>query len=451
MTKTMILPAEILSREFDARLLQGVMALEKDWQVILGSKALINRMIWRLPPSVYLCQTLTHKRKALLKLLPALGHISYGWDEEGLIYLNRETYLSRRVSSDTLKQLHALISWGEQSAADIAERAKSANLEPKPLGNPRFDLLRPELRNIYRREVENLHAIHGDYILINTNFGTQNPIISIDPNKPKKAARKDRGAADLPAKYAEFVEHRRIIFNGFKEMIRPLAQSFPELNIIVRPHPGEEISVWKEIAQATPNLKILREGASIPWQLGAKAIIHNGCTTAAESAFMGHTPIAYCPVSSVENESALPNAISHRTHNIAELITATRAAIDGKLQMTDEQRQFLQSYVSGISGPLCTKKIIELCEELHKKQNACKVPAAAKFLATATGAFRQLYKSVRINHQSDKYIPKVFPNTRPQEVTLRANLIAQTLGLPFEVKIKALHKNVFKMKKISPS
>ncbi len=451
MTKTMILPAEILSRELDARLLQGVMALDSDWRVILGSKALINRMIWRLPPSVYLCQTITHKRRALLKLLPKLGHISYGWDEEGLIYLNKNTYLSRRVSSDTLKLLHALITWGPQSAADVAKRARSAGLEPKPLGNPRFDLLRPELRNIYRDEVEKLHGEYGDYILINTNFGTQNPIISIDPNKPKKAAKKDRGSADLPVKYAEFVEHRRIIFNGFKDMIRPLAQSLPELNIIVRPHPSEEISVWEEIAKATPNLKIVRKGPSIPWQIGAKAIIHNGCTTAAESAFIGHTPIAYCPVSSAQNESELPNAISHRTDDIAGLITAARAAIEGKLQMTDSQHRLLQSYVAGISGPLCTSQVIELCEELHKKQNSRQVPATAKIPAMAVAALRQLYKSVRINHQSDKYIPKVFPDTGPEAVARRANLIAKTLGLPFMVKVKSLHKNVFELQKTNPS
>ena len=451
MTKTLILPAEVMSRELDARLLQGVMALDRGWRVITGSKALLNRIIWRLPPSVYLCQTVTHKRRKLLDLIARLGHISYGWDEEGLIYLNRETYLSRRVSSQTLELLQEFITWGEQSSADVEERAGAAGLVPKPWGNPRFDLLRPELRDLYRKEVDELHRQYGDYILVNTNYGMVNPIISIDPNKPKKAAKQDRGSADLPVKYSEFVEYRRTIFEAFKDMLAPMARQFPDMTIVVRPHPGEEFSTWAELGQGIENLEIVREGPSIPWQIGAKALVHNNCTTAAESACIGHTPIAYCPVFSEENECGLPNLISHRVDTLDALMVAIKAAVEGQLEMSADQRAVLDHHVANVSGPMCTRQVLDLCEELYQKQQATKQSGMSKQLAKSIGAARNLHKSMRINHQTDIYIPKVFPEIEPPVIAARASLIAETLNLPFAVNATQLSKNVFELHKVAPS
>jgi hypothetical protein len=37
-SRQLILPAEIRAREFDARILQGFLAAQRGWQVVLGSK-----------------------------------------------------------------------------------------------------------------------------------------------------------------------------------------------------------------------------------------------------------------------------------------------------------------------------------------------------------------------------------------------------------------------------
>ena len=359
MTKTLILPAEIASRELDARLLQGVLALGRGWQVIVGSKALINRGIWRLPRGVYLCQTLTHKRFTMLKLLRKLGHATIGWDEEGLIYLDRDVYLMRRVSTDSLSLLDGLVAWGKQSAADLDHRAGPVHLPVRPLGNPRFDLLRPELRKLHSSEVAKLKRDHGDFVLINTNFSSFNPIISLQDLRPRALSEKNKPLGGEPHRFASVLEHRRRIYDLFRRDLPVFTRRNPGIRFVVRPHPGEDLGIWIETFRGQDHVRVIREGSSIPWLIAAKALIHNSCTTAVEAMIAGHTPIVYCPELSLENESGLPNPISHRVFDIDELSAATRRAMQRRLHAGQQQRAILENYVSGITGPLAANTILD--------------------------------------------------------------------------------------------
>jgi surface carbohydrate biosynthesis protein len=452
MTKTLLLPAEIMSREFDARLLQGVLALGRGWRVFTGSKALINRGIWRLPASLYLCQTLTHKRLAMLKLLKRMGHVSYGWDEEGVIYLERNVYLMRRVSTDTLELLSGLVAWGNESANDLNYRANTVNLSARAIGNPRFDLLRPELRGLYTKEVATIHAKHGSFILINTNFSSYNPVVSLHDLPKRTLSKKNKPKGNEPERFAELIAHRRKIYDYFLQDLPKFAKQNPDLKFIVRPHPGESVDVWNGVFEGIANVEVIREGASIPWLIAAKALIHNGCTTAVEAAVMGHTAIAYCPEISLENESGLPNSISHRVLSIDKLSAVVRQAIANRLPSNDKQRATLAQYVSGISGPLATEKILDYCEELHGSHFTSK--ASSTILANAArlfSAMRNAFKSRRRNHLTDRYLEKVFPQVTAEFVAKRANEIAQTMKLKFNVSVQEVSVNIFELAIDHPS
>ena len=446
MTKTLLLPTEIMSRELDARLLQGVLALRRGWRVIVGSKALINRGIWRLPASLYLCQTLTHKRVTMLKLLGRLGHVSYGWDEEGIIYLDRDVYLMRRVSTDTLSRLAGLIAWGHESAKDLGHRAKEVNLVARPLGNPRFDLLRPELRGLYDQEVEAIRSAHGDFVLINTNFSSFNPIISLHDLPKRALSSKDKPRVGEPKRFAEVLAHRRRLFDYFLKDLPKFISQNPDLKFIVRPHPAEDLTIWKDAFRGQANVKVIREGASIPWLIAAKSLVHNSCTTAVEAAIIGHTPIAYCPELALESESGLPNPISHRVFSIDELSTAVRLASGSRLPIGEEQRAVLERYVSGIEGPLATEAILDYCEEVYSANSRSKAsPSVVTAAIRLFAAGRNVFKALRSGHITDRYLAKVFPPIGAGYVAERANEIAITLGLTIHISAREVSINVFEL------
>jgi surface carbohydrate biosynthesis protein len=444
MAKTLILPAEIYSREFDARLLQGLLALSNGWRVIVGSKALINRSIWRLPRGVYLCQTLTHKRLTMLKILRKLGFAVYGWDEEGLIYLNRDVYLMRRVSMDTLAQLESVITWGFQGADDLGHRSKKVGLTPLPFGNPRFDLVRPDLHALYATEVSAIRQRYGNFVLINTNFSSFNPIISVHDLKPRTTSDKHPPSDGEKAQFAKVLAHRKGIFERFLTDLPAFTRKHSDTSFVIRAHPGENEETWKKVFSGQANVFITREGSSVPWLIAAQAMIHNSCTTAVEAAIAGLTPICYCPILSLENESDLPNPISHRVYNFAEMADAINRSADKTLRMTDAQSSVLRRHVSAIDGPLAAQAIMDHLAAIEMpKLNVFGL--SARLATRIFGALRHAFKSQRRDHITDRYLSKVFPDISEETVRRRAREIAGALKLGQAVEVRSISRNIFEL------
>ncbi|NJM30720.1 MAG: hypothetical protein HC855_12035 [Rhizobiales bacterium] len=443
MTKTLILPAEIYSREFDARLLHGIIALTRGWRVIVGSKALINRAIWRLPRGLYLCQTMTHKRRTMLRLLRSLGFVCVGWDEEGLIYLDRDVYLMRRVSLDSLKHLNSIVTWGKQGADDVGFRSRAAGIEPLPLGNPRFDLVRRDLHKLYAAEVEAIKAKHGHFVLINTNFSSFNPIISTHDLKPRKTSSKHPPSEAELARFAKVLAHRKDVYERFIADLPAFARANPDLRFVLRAHPGENEDIWRRAFDGLSNVAVSREGSSVPWLIAADALVHNSCTTAVEAAILGLTPICFCPVESLDDESALPNPVSHRVYDFTEMQDAIERSAAGTLPMGPEQIEVLTRHVSAIDGDLASTAIMKHFDEIdlsamkpnHLERGAIRLYALA----------RHAYKSMRKDYITDRYLAKVFPPITETDVKRRANDISDALGIGMAIEVKTISSNIFEL------
>ena len=444
--RQLVLPAEIRSREFDARILQGLLAVQRGWQVVLGSKAMISRHIWRFPRGVFLCQTLTGRRVTILDLVTNLGMSSIGWCEEGLIYQSRDIYLMRRVAPDTLSKLSAVVAWGEQSRADLSVAAKPLGIDIHSFGNPRFDLLRAQLRGIHAEDVDQLRKRFGDFILINTNFSNVNCAPEAKARMMPAAPSSSESSADLVERFEAFREYRRELFQHFQQMIPSLAARFPKRTIVIRPHPAENPDVWRDIAAHQPNVEVVREGAVVPWILAAKALIHNGCTTAVETALLDRCPIAYCPVVRPELDAVLSNDISRSAGSIDELMELVETEMADGLSLDEEQQQLLDHFVSSRHGPLASERILDLCDSIadtNEIENV-RVPLQARLAVM----MRHVRKSVRLNHRNDRYHPTVFPATDAAYVERRCAAMASCLNpaTARPVAVRALGSNIFEMK-----
>lgn len=441
----MILPAEIRAREFDARILQALLAVRQGWRAILGSKALINRNIWRFPRGVYLCQTLTKRRVSMLRLLHRFGVPSVGWCEEGLIYQSRDVYLERRVAPESLAELSALVAWGAQSRDDLATRSAEFDLQPLPLGNPRFDLLRLSSKGLYDDAVSDLEDRFGAFVLVNTNFSNVNwakeSAARSAPGGGSKGSESDTGAA---AEYDAFREYRKELFTGFLEMIPRLAELLSDYRIVIRPHPAEDTAPWSEAARGHRNVVVEREGPVVPWILAAKAMIHNGCTTAVEAALLGRAPIAYGPVVKKELDAVLSNDISAVAGTVEELADLVVARASGDVALQADQIALLDHHVSSRQGPLATERILEVFEEVASAEDVDS--ASGNWNARAFAMIRHAYKAMRPGHQTDRYIPTVFPKTTVEEVEARCAVLSSCLGFEAsDVRVRAIAQNVFEM------
>jgi hypothetical protein len=76
-------------------------------------------------------------------------------------------------------------------------------------------------------------------------------------------------------------------------LINHISLEFPYKTIILRPHPSEDNSYYKNIFQDIDNVKVVYEGSVTPWILACSVLIHNGCTTSIEASLAKKPVINY--------------------------------------------------------------------------------------------------------------------------------------------------------------
>src|SRR5262245_9298791 len=152
MLKTLVLPVETLVRELDGKLLLALTARERGWNVIVGERTRIIRYLLNLPPSIFLSKSARADNAALFEQLYSLGHRIAVLDEEALIRQSDEIYLMKHEKS-ALRYVSALLTWGGENSNLWHQSRRFDRDRIFNTGNPRIDLLRPEIRTFYQPQV----------------------------------------------------------------------------------------------------------------------------------------------------------------------------------------------------------------------------------------------------------------------------------------------------------
>ena len=98
----------------------------------------------------------------MFRIMRHLGHEVVAWDEEALVHLPADTYYSRRLSPVAMALVSRFFAWGEDNAEmwrQYPQLPENAVIEVT--GNPRKDLLRPELHAYYNSEVTKIKNTYG--------------------------------------------------------------------------------------------------------------------------------------------------------------------------------------------------------------------------------------------------------------------------------------------------
>ena len=324
----LILPVETRARELDAKTYFACVAAEAGFRVILGGQQSILRRLPLLPSGFYLDKSVARPKVAAFRRLNDVGFRVIAWCEEGLVYRDRDSYLHERVAPAAFDRTEAFFAWGQNQADDV--RSVVGNDDRIHLtGNPRFDLLRPEMREFYARDAELLRQRFGSYFLINTNFSRYNHFYG--SGRVLEILR-SRGIIRHEADerfYEDWVDFLRSAFESFVDMLPRLAHKFPHQTIVLRPHPSEDHKTWHRIAADLPNVRVVYEGGVVPWVLGAALSIHNSCTTGLESCLLDRPVLAYRTVESETYDSYLPNLVSINLTSFDDLVSGVEEVLAG--------------------------------------------------------------------------------------------------------------------------
>ncbi|UCF93503.1 MAG: hypothetical protein JSW39_04895 [Desulfobacterales bacterium] len=375
----LLIPVENQVRELDPKLLLACVAAPRGYSSVIGSRREMELRIDSFPRSIYLSKSMTVRSLLFFQVARRLGHEIVTWDEEALVHLPPATYFSRRLNPSAIKCVSHLFAWGQENAELWRQYPALSKETPVSVtGNPRGDLLRPELREFYRAEAETLRTTYGNFILINTNFNHVNAF-GLDMNlfkpvkKPGQKAKFGRAARGMSRAYAEGLrDHKLAVFEDFKQLVPKLEQAFPTHSIVIRPHPTENHTVYQQIAARCARVQVTNQGNVVPWLMATRAVIHNGCTTGVEAYVLGVPAISYrATVNETYDDGfyRLPNLVSHQCFDFEQLRETMQRILAGRLGAADgdERQALIQHHLAAQEGPLACERIVDVLEGIARK------------------------------------------------------------------------------------
>jgi len=458
----LFIPVENQVRELDPKLLLACIAARRGFSSVIGSRRQLDFRIASFPRGLYLSKSMTVRSIKMFKILSKLGHEIVAWDEEALVHLPPEIYFSRRLSPAALGYLSHLFAWGQDNAQLWQQYPElPPDLPINITGNPRNDMLRPEMRGFFEAEVARLRSTYGDFILINSNFNHINafyPVqgLFIPETKPGEVPKFGRAARGMTREFAEgFRDHKLAIFSDFKSLIPALEKAFPDYTIVVRPHPTEKHEIYHEIAAGCDRVRVTNEGNVIPWLMAAKALIHNGCTTGVEAFVMRVPAISYRATVNDYYDYGfyqLPNRLSHQCFDFEELRQTLGKILAGELGATDgnERRSLIDHFLAARDGKLACERIVDVLEKITAGRSRVSKPTLkdrvdGHFRATTRRLIKRLLSYLPDSHNRPEFHRHRYPGISLAEVRERVLRIKNVLGDSNELAVDQISEEIFKI------
>lgn len=352
-------PIEIQARELPTRLALSLSLIEKGHTVVICDQRQLNTAINQLPPGIIFHKdTSDCNAGKLFEKAKQKNHLTAALDEEGLVYFSEAAYKKSRLGIETLRNTNLLFCWGS-AQANIVHQISDLTAKVVISGHPKFELQRNQ-----RKKSEK-------YILVNTRFGSVNNGLRPGVEEYVKRMRlvdevKDSEDETFRRLYFDFMTE---LMNKFLEMISALSNTFPNEQIVIRPHPVESRKIYEELSQKHSNISISPVGKSLEEDLSdAKVVIHNGCSTGIEALAMRKPVLVYEPIKTPDGDMALPNNFGLLVKSQKQLFDRIREINTGRFDWCEIDHR-IQKYVSNFASGSPIEIISEAISSLSIKHD----------------------------------------------------------------------------------
>ena len=460
-TRHLLIPVENQVRELDPKLLLACVAARRGFTSVIGSRREMEMLIDSFPRSIYLSKSMTVRSLLFFWVAAKYGHEIITWDEEALVHLPPETYFSRRLHPAAIRYVSHLFAWGEENAELWRQYPELPRGIPIHVtGNPRSDMLRTQMHPYYATDVAAIRREFGNFILVNTNFNHVNAF-GADMNlfkparRPGERPRFGRAARGMSREYAEGLrDHKQAVMADFERMIPLLEDSFPEVTVVVRPHPTESHDVYRRLAEGCRRVRVTNQGNVVPWLLSARALIHNGCTTGVEAFELGVPALSYRATVNDTYDNGfyrLPNAVSHNCFGFDALRQTLRGVLDGAVTApdTEERRRLVRHHLAAQDGPLACERILDVLEGV-----ATGAPRSRSLLGRLDGwvtskglhALRQIKSVLPGSHNRPEFQRHRYPGMPLEEVAERLARFQKLLGDTTPLAVEPVTATIYRVR-----
>jgi len=358
------LPIEISSRELHAKLLLTYFAVDAGFEVVIGWKRMMNKNLRHMPPGVMVFKTLTANDGAAMQEARAAGHYVAAIDEEapGIVATKHQM---RWVTEESVSASNVIFTVGDDHRTAMLRDYPAFADKFRIVGNPRWDLLRPELRGSYDREVASIRGKYAPFILINTNFVILNSLRRTAEATTKwfvKTGRLDLNKREDKIYLDEVFQQERANTDAIRALLHELPTRFPQHCFILRPHPMERAETWTAILRDTPRTAMIRDGAVVPWIMASDVLVHTNCTTGVEAFALDKAAISMQPAQVSLSDVFLANLVNYRTRTVAETLDQLARVCGGDPLEPIYPSEFATTFdrfFAGMRGPFACERIVQ--------------------------------------------------------------------------------------------
>ena len=385
--------------------------------------------------------------------LSAAGFLISSQDEEhGLLQPDFGLFMERRFEPEAMEVADRILLWGPHDHAVLTAGRAAFVDRLRMTGSPRVDLWRPELAGHHQRRAL---PVTGPFVLFANNVTHLLGVNRFPTMVADKRGKYFDGTADPLERqwYAELTSQAERLPH-IVASIRRVAEAFPDLTVVVRPHPVESPAAWHDLLGQMPNVVISREGSVSGWVRRAVAVVHTGDTTGFETAVSGVPLISLEPVEGVAVDlEHVTGRLGIRAIDAGEVVAAVEALRAGADPSTLSQPgadAMLAGRLAALDGPLACDRIVDAWEELDAPTAPAMRPdrlapslprrvelRARDVVRPAVHAVREVRRRMREGADSERFVlSHKFPALDHADLIRTAQSLGQTLGRFADVEVR---------------
>jgi surface carbohydrate biosynthesis protein len=452
---------EISVRELDSKLLIGVLAASRGHQVLISSSEILEKGQRRkiLVPGIFHTKSLTPTNSKVKRHQSMIDNnfLVTSIDEEGgLLDYGYENYAKFRYSDLTLQQCSAIFTWGSEDVETLKKIYSSYASKIHKTGSARVDLWKTDFLEYWGYPK---NAPKKPFLLVSTNMKPYRKRPFIETMRLNKLKGDYERLSNFHDNQLKSLGESCFLTAAFIEAIKYLSSKNEKYDIVVRPHPTDDINSWKIAFDGFKNVHVIKEGAISSWINKAFAVMHNGCTTAFETLISKKPLITYLPFEQkytreITSNFATVNELGHCVKSLDELSKTINHIF--------ETPQHEKNKFKNIKNPEIISKKIYLDDEL----SAIKIikiweSLDNKLLSQSNNwiKFKIFLNLMRINKFVGNLLKKIslsknnkinenikFPKLNKRDIIERVDKLKNILSINSSVKCKILSERTILIK-----
>jgi len=434
MSKIIALPIETIVRELDSKLLLTFFLIKNGYDVLIGPRGSIFFELKFLRNTSLLYKSLSIDQKDVMASVVKNGGKNYILDEEANVFSKNQDSIIKSIFPKNMLDFVDIFFLSGEKIKNLVNKNRPEIPNEKLIisGHPRFEFFKKPYMKYYNNVKDELQNKYKDYILFNLNFSMGNPYrgwdeqISYLNNHP-----------DFNLSYINDIKNKMLWQKkNMKEYVKAvilIAKKYPEINIIIRPHPSENENYYKPFFNKFQNIFIIRSGNVLPWIYASKVSVHYDCTTGIESVLNGKPSISF----TCNRDEKLVNWLSPYVCNEVSTINQLLCELDTylnnneKFSLSQEKSEMLNSYIANQS----IDSINTICNAIvshNQKSTSYYTNTKSRVLLRFK---KRLGKYRRIFFNKDEYTHH-FKNLNKKDVLFKLNKFKEITGLEFDFEIK---------------